>query len=181
MEPQDELRAPAVGMGVTVHVDGCWYPGTIVLVAADGTALSFRFDAVVQDRPGRRGRFVPESRAKAITARRDPDGIFRIEPRMNEVEPGARRYRSQQKFQPGLGGRRGVTELADAVERLEPRLLRRLAPESAARERPELIASARGLLAELEAMSLAPATDRSRVSSLRARLDRAIQRASALR
>lgn len=116
---------PRAGDGVTLHDHGCLYPGTIIRVSASGRCLWFQLDAVTQDDgDGTAARFVPDARTWTYRAIRQPDGVYREDHDMKRVDVGVRRFRWRRNVLPGAPGARGLVDLDEAVELIEPWLLK---------------------------------------------------------
>ena len=116
---------PRVGDGVTLHDHACLYPGTIIRVSTSGRCLWFQVDAVTQDDgDGTAARFVPDARTWTYRAIRQPDGVYREDHDMKRVDVGLRRFRLRRNVLPGAPGERGLVDLEEAVELIEPWLLK---------------------------------------------------------
>lgn len=125
METADTFAGsrPVAGDGVTVHERGELHPGTIVRVSTSGRCLWLRLDHVELDDATGATRFVPEERAWLRRAIRQPDGAYREAHDMWRVDVGVRRFRPDR----GTGASGAETDAAaleEAVELLEPFLLK---------------------------------------------------------
>lgn len=146
--------APAAGVGVTFHGDDWMQPATIV--RAGRHVFWFRLDG--DDGSPAAGRWT----YRAILR---PDGTWREDHDMRRVDVGVRRRRPP----PGCGvpGRRMPDQLAAAVERIEPWLLKRRWYPMTYMMIPSVLRAADELLTELAAYA---GPERERVQALHARL-----------
>ncbi len=156
-----ETRAmPEVGQGATVMMNGSECPATIVRVAFDGLVVWMQVDRVEEGDDGQ-ARFVHDPTEWVLRAVRK-DGEYRLDPDMQRVEIGRRRYR--RTTGPWA---MGFESFRERVERIEPCLLRRRWYPMTYMGIPSLLRSADDLLAEMDAYRGA---DEAAVRVLRERL-----------
>ncbi len=162
---------PMVGDGVTLHDHGCLYPGTIIRVSTSGRCAWFQLDAVSQDDgDGTAARFVPDGRTWIFRAIRQRDGIYREDHDMKRVDVGVRRFRWRRNVLPGAPGERGLIDLEEAVELIEPWLLKTRWYPMTGMMIPGVLKKTDELLAEIAAFKGRDDSEAARSEALRERL-----------
>lgn len=143
---------PRAGDGVTLHDHGCLSPGTIIRVSSSARCLWFQLDAVTQDDgDGTAARFVPDPRTWTYRAVHQRDGVYREDHDMKRVDVGVRRFRWRCSVLPGVPGERDLVDLEQALELIEPWLLKTRWHPMTGMMIPSVLKKADELIAEIAA------------------------------
>lgn len=139
---------------------GSELPATVVRVGFDGLVVWLQVDRVEEGQGGM-PRFVPDPTSWVFRAVRR-DGVYRLDPEMEPVEIGVRRFRWRATAPPP-----GCETFRERFERIEPYLLRRRWYPMTSTGIPSLLRSAEALLAEMTAYR---GPDAAAIARLRERL-----------
>lgn len=160
-----ECELPKVGDGVTLVERGELKPGTILRVSTSGRCVWFRLDEPVA---GSARLFRPAANHWVHRAIRQADGVFREDHDMSRVEVGVRRSGADRTIARPGPTPRCLADLVEAVDRIEPWLLKTRWYPMTYMMIPSVLHSADALAAELAAAETERQSERERLGALRA-------------
>ncbi len=162
---ETEVR-PAPGDGLTMFRRGGVLPGTIQRVSTSGRCVWF----VVDPPPGMEHR--PDRPPWVHRALRQDDGTWREDYTKERIEMGVRRPYVPESNPVNVEAPRTLEQLRDAVERIEPWLLRTTWPPMSYMMIPSVLASADKLIVELSEWNHGDFLERSQVLGLKQRMEK---------
>ncbi len=157
---------PAMGDGLTMFRRGGALPGTVVRVSTSGRCAWFTLDPP----PG--ATLPAGAQPWVYRAYLQDDGVWRDDYTKERVELGVRRPYVPESNPEAVEGKRTLVQLDDAVERIEPWLLRTRWPPMTGMLIPSVLKSADALIGELSARTGGELCERSRILALRQRMER---------
>ena len=164
-EARSEAR-PVPGDGLTMFRRGGVLPGTVQRVSTSGRCVWF----VVDPPPGMMHR--PDRPPWVHRALRQEDGTWREDYTKERIDMGVRLPYRPELNPEKVEGPRTLEQLQDAVERIEPHLLRTTWPPMSHVMIPSVLKSADELIAELSQWNQGEFLECSQVLALRQRMEK---------